>query len=91
MRNAEFSLDEAATSSASHQAMEDAQRVLETNRPLLQASEVVGVWVGAQASKAYIMLALNRGGGEKLKRAIPDSIDGVSIYFIEGTPSLQSS
>jgi hypothetical protein len=89
MRKSEFNLDEAAISNASRESMEEARRVLETNQPLLRSSGVVGSWVGARASKAYIMLALKRGSSEKLKRAIPDSIDGVSIYFIEGTPSLQ--
>ena len=88
MRRPEFNLDEAAKSNASPESMEEARRVLEANQPLLRSSGVVGSWVGARASQAYIMLALKRGSGERLKRSIPDSINGISIYFVEGTPAL---
>ena len=91
MRSPEFNLNEAEKSNASRESMEEAKRVLESNQALLRSSGVVGSWVGARASQAYIMLALKRGSGERLKRDIPDSIDGVSIYFIEGTSALQGS
>jgi hypothetical protein len=48
------------------------------------APGVLGMWVGARASRPYIMLAVNENHGEELREAIPDSLDGINVYYLEG-------
>ncbi len=87
MKKLDFELRTAATSTASGSALENAHRVMEEHKDVLHTSGVVGTWIGAVASQAYIMVALNQGNSERLRKMIPDSIEGVSVYYIGGTPT----
>jgi hypothetical protein len=62
-----------------------AARVMQKNRRLLSAPDIFAVWVGARASEPYIMLGIKPGRGSRLSKVIPDSIEGVNVYFMEGT------
>jgi hypothetical protein len=84
MRKVDFDLAAGASSGAPARDLRNAARVMERNRLLLQAPGVVGLWVGAQASKPYIIVAISQDSGDELRDAIPDSLDGVNVYYIEG-------
>jgi hypothetical protein len=88
MKKLDFDLNTAAIGPASTGDLENAKRVMQTHKGVLQASGVVGMWIGARAAEPYIMVAVNPAKGKQLERTIPDSIDGVSVYYIEGTPTL---
>ena len=85
MKKLDFDLKD--TSKATGRDLKNAVRVMERHKRVLHASGVVGTWVGAKASQHYIMVAVDPDNGEKLKRTIPDSIEGVAVYYIEGTPA----
>ena len=61
-----------------------ASQTMERNRELLQAPGVLGMWVGARSASPYIMLAVNEAAGPALSQAIPDIVDGIRVYYIEG-------
>lgn len=84
MRKTDFDVVTAAIQDAGRSDLEDAQRVMEKNRHILQARGVVGMWVGACASRPYIMLAVNENQGNELREVIPDSVDGINVYYVEG-------
>jgi hypothetical protein len=84
MRKVDFDLAAGAIPGAPASDIHSAARVMERNRRLLQAPGVVGIWVGARASKPYIILAVSQDRGDELRDAIPDSLDGVNVYYIEG-------
>ena len=88
MLRADFDLGATALAGAPVGALDRAQRVMEGHIGLLRAPGVVGMWVGARAFKPYIMLALDEAHSEQLRCAIPDALDGVSVYYVEGTPDL---
>lgn len=73
---------------ASRIRLRDAQLAMEKHQKELELPGVVAVWVGSRASTPYILVAVNEGRSEELRNAIPDSIDGVTVYYIEGTPHL---
>ena len=87
MQKLDFELGTAAVGAARSGDLENAERVMRTHKRVLQASGVVAMWVGAKAAEPYIMIAVNPAAGKQLERTIPDSIDGVSIYYIEGIPA----
>lgn len=60
-----------------------AQRVLERNEAILSRPGVVGVWIGARGPEPYIMVAVEEARSIRLSRTIPDSIEGVCIYYVE--------
>jgi len=76
----------AAASRASRRDVEAARRVMEKHKSLLQGAGVVGMWIGAKSSRPYIMVAVSPDGSAKLQHTIPDSIEGVNVYYVEGTP-----
>lgn len=84
MKKADFDLGKAAAAGASRRDIESAEQIMQKHRSLLQADGVSGMWVGAKASRPYIMVAVSPSGTAKLKQTIPDSLDGVAIYYIEG-------
>jgi hypothetical protein len=84
MRRTDFDVATAAVEDAGQSDLHRAASILERNRHLLQADGVVGMWVGARASEPYIMLAVRQDRGDHLRSVIPDSVDGVSVYYIEG-------
>jgi hypothetical protein len=86
MKKADFDLGKAAAEGASQRDVESAERIMRRHKSLLQADGVSGMWIGAKASRPYIMLAVSPSGTAKLKQTIPDSLDGVAIYYIEGVP-----
>ncbi len=87
MRKTDFDVVTAAIQDAGRSDLHYAQRVMERNRHILQADGVVGMWVGARSSTPYIMLAVMENRGNLLRDVIPDSVDGVSVYYVEGTPA----
>jgi hypothetical protein len=89
MMKADFDLGAAAVPPTSRRDLRHAERVLERNKSRLQASGVVGMWIGAKASRPYIMIAVNQDRGKELRQAIPDSLDGINVYYVEGTPAVQ--
>lgn len=64
--------------------LDGAEEVIRRNRHLLGMLGVVGIWAGARASEPYIMLAIQEGRMSDLSKTIPDSIDGVKVYYVEG-------
>ena len=86
MQKARFNLGQAANAGASWRELKRAERVRNQNERLFRAPGVVGVWVGAKESRPYIMLAVAQGLGDSLKKAIPDALEGISVYYIEGKP-----
>lgn len=84
MKKADFDIGAAALVGVALSDVQIAQGVMERNRGLLQAPGVVGVWIGARAHQPYIMLAVKEQGGDELRHHIPDSLDGISVYNIEG-------
>lgn len=84
MKKAQFDLGKAAQDRAPGRAMVKARRVMAKNENMLHAPGVLGVWIGAKASRPYIMLAVNRRHSEGLRQTIPDSLDGIRVYYIEG-------
>jgi hypothetical protein len=91
LRKTDFDVVKAAIQDEGRSDLHHAQRVMEKNRHILQADGVVGMWVGARASKPYIMVAVMEHRGRQLQAVIPDSVDGVSVYYVEGTPTQASS
>ena len=87
MRKTDFDVATAAIEDAGRSDLHHAASVMERNRHRLQADGVVGMWVGARASRPYIMIAVRQDRGDQLRSVIPDSVDGVSVYYIEGTLS----
>jgi hypothetical protein len=87
MKKANFDLGTAAVAPTSRCDLRHAERVLERNKLRLQASGVVGMWIGAKASRPYIMIAVNQNRGKELRQMIPDSLEGISVYYVEGTPA----
>jgi hypothetical protein len=87
MKKADFDIATDAVS-GHDTALDRAQEVLDRNRNQLQTSGVVAMWIGAKASRPYIMLAVNPDQTQELRQVIPDSLDGISVYYIEGIPSL---
>ena len=85
MKRANFDL---ATAASGESDLRTAKRVLRDNGHLLQRPGVIGVWVGARFSEQYIMVAINQERIARLSMAIPDSIDGVKVYFVEGKAAL---
>jgi hypothetical protein len=87
MKKINFDLGTTATASrVSRRDVEAAHRVMEKHKSLLQGAGVVGMWIGAKAARPYIMLAVRPGRSAKLQQAIPDSIEGVNVYYVEGAP-----
>lgn len=86
MKRADFDLGLAAASGVSTSDIELAEQVMRRHKSLLQAEGVSGMWIGAKASKPYIMVAVNPSGSAKLQNRIPDSLEGVAVYYIEGEP-----
>jgi hypothetical protein len=85
MRKADFNLAAAAIEGVRSGDLRNAQRVLKRNRHILQAPGVLGMWVGAQASRPYIMVAIQENQGEEIRKAIADSLDGINAYYLEGS------
>jgi len=88
MRKADFELGEAAVSGASERDIGAAKLIMRKHRSILHAEGVSGIWIGAKASKPYIMVSVSPSGSARLKRQIPDSLDGITVYYIEGVPTL---
>jgi hypothetical protein len=88
MKKADFDLGKAAAAGADQRDIESAEQIMQRHKSLLQADGVSGMWVGAKASRPYIMVAVSPSGSAKLKQTIPDSLDGVAIYYIEGIPTI---
>jgi hypothetical protein len=86
MRRADFDLGLAAASGLSSSDVKVAEQVMRRHKSLLQADGVSGMWIGGKASKPYIMVAVNPSGSAKLQNTIPDSLEGVAVYYIEGKP-----
>ena len=86
MRRVNFDLGSAATPGVPGTDLARAQLVVETNQHLLQVPGVVGVWVGGKASTPIIVIAVREHRGHELESKVPDSLDGVNVYYIEGTP-----
>jgi len=87
LRKTDFDVATAAIQDAGRSDLHHARRVMERNRHILQTDGVVGMWVGARASRPYIMLAVLENRGNQLRDVIPDSVDGVNVYYVEGTPA----
>jgi hypothetical protein len=85
MIKADFDLGNAAAVGASRGDVESAARTMQRHRSLLQAVGVSGMWIGAKASRPYIMISVNPAEAAELRQAVPDSLDGVPVYYIEGT------
>jgi hypothetical protein len=88
MRKADFELGEAAMSGASERDIEAAKLIMRKHRSILQAEGISGIWIGPRLSKPYIMVSVSPSGSGRLKRQIPDSLDGLAVYYIEGVPTL---
>jgi hypothetical protein len=87
MKKVDFDLGTTAVAArASRRDVKAAQRVMEKHKSLLQGAGVVGIWIGAKASRPYIMVAVSPDVSARLQRSIPDSIEGVNVYYVEGTP-----
>lgn len=84
MKKANFDLGAAALLGVSPHDVQAAHGVMERNQHLLQATGVVGVWIGARAHRPYIMLAVNEQHSDELRERIPDALDGINAYYIEG-------
>jgi hypothetical protein len=86
MKRVDFDLGTtAAAAQVSRRAVEAAERIMEKHRSALQAVGVIGMWIGAKARRPYIMLAVTPSGSAKLQQSIPDSIEGINVYYLEGT------
>lgn len=85
MRRVDFDLGQAALGGVTEIDFRVAQRVLDQHRSRLQEPGVIGTWVGARASTPYVMVALRAPHSEELCARIPDALDGVSVYYIEGS------
>jgi hypothetical protein len=85
MRKADFDLAAGAIEGVRSGDLRNAQQILERNRHILQAPGVLGMWVGAQASRPYIMVAVQENHGKEISKAIPDSLDGINVYYLEGS------
>ena len=81
MKKVDFNIAASAKSSTDIRV---AARVMKKNRRLLSSPDIFGVWVGARASEPYIMLGIKPGRSADLSDAIPDSIEGVTVYYVEG-------
>lgn len=86
LKRPSFDIASEAIVGASRIELEGASVVLDKHRDLLQTPGVVGIWVGAAKSKPFIMVAVRQGHSKQLRRAIPDSLDGISVYYVEGKP-----
>lgn len=87
MKKTDFDVATAAIQDAGRSDLHRARRAMEKHRDILQADGVVGMWVGARASTPYIMVAVMESRGDQLRDIIPDSVDGVSVYYVEGIPT----
>jgi hypothetical protein len=90
MKKADFDLGAAGTPAASSCDLQHAEQVMKKHKHILQRAGVVGIWIGARKASPYIMVAINPDGAEELKRKIPDLLEGVSVYYIEGIPWLKA-
>jgi hypothetical protein len=88
MRKLDIDLAAAADSNVSSNALDQAHRIMQRHQGILRTPGVVGTWVGAAASRPYIMVAVDQNTEEDLTKTIPDSIEGVAIYYIQGSPAL---
>jgi hypothetical protein len=61
-----------------------ATSALERHRSLLDTPGVLGMWAGARGPEPYIMLAVQERRGPRLSEQIPDALDGVRVYYVEG-------
>jgi hypothetical protein len=84
MKKADFDPAGTATKARS-QDLRNAERVLKKNRGIFAEDGVGGTWVGAGSSGACIMLAVNANRSKALRNVIPDSLDGIAIYYVEGS------
>jgi hypothetical protein len=65
--------------------LDSAEEVIRTNRHLLLSTPgVLGIWAGARATESYIMIAIQEDRTSGLSQTIPDSIEGVNVYYVEG-------
>jgi hypothetical protein len=83
VRRVDFDIGEAAAKGARID-LRGASRVMEQHRELLEAPGVIGVWVGTAARKPCIMLAVHEDRSAGLSEAIPDTLDGINVYYVEG-------
>ena len=85
MKKADFDLATGAMQGGSNVALKFATRVMKTNQQKLSGPDVLSMWVGARGSEPYIMLAVRGDHSARLSRTIPDSIEGVKVYYVEGS------
>jgi hypothetical protein len=87
MRKPDFDIRSAALLGTATD-LDRAARAIERHRWLLQEPGVLGMWAGARGAEPYIMLAVREDGSTRLSRTIPDSLEGISVYYIEGNLGL---
>lgn len=83
MRRADFDPVETAMKARSRD-LRNVERVLKRNQHIFEEDGVVGTWVGAGSSGPCIMLAVNENRSKALRDVIPDSLDGIAVYYVEG-------
>ena len=83
MRRVDFDIA-AEAAQATGVDLQPAEEVVRTNRHLLTTPGVLGIWAGARASEPYVMVAIKEDRTNGLRQTIPDSIDGVNVYYLEG-------
>jgi hypothetical protein len=84
MRKVDFDPVESAVKVATRD-LRNAERVLERNHSIFEEDGVVATWVGAGTSGPCIMLAVNENRSKELRNVIPDSLDGIAVYYVEGS------
>jgi hypothetical protein len=84
MKKADFDPAETATKARSRD-LRNAERVLKKNQGIFAEDGIVGTWVGAGHAGACIMLAVNASRSKALRDVIPDSLDGIAVYYVEGS------
>lgn len=90
MRKLNFDWEKASLQEARPEDYERAQAVLDKHKTRLRnVSDIVGYWIGSRFGEPYIMVAVREGRGIVAERKIPDALDGVRVYYIEGTPEIQ--
>lgn len=83
MKKVDFDIGAEAQRGASI-SLATASDVIQKHQDILQEPGVLGMWAGARGPEPYIMLAVHYERSRPLSKAIPDSLDGVSVYYIEG-------
>jgi hypothetical protein len=87
LRRLEFEWAKSSLQGADPEDYERAQAVLEKHKTLFAVvKDIVGYWIGSKFGEPYIMVAVMEGRGKVVEGKIPDMLDGIKVYYLEGTP-----